>query len=490
MERAHRFDRITPLETASLSFGLGLFLVWFSQVPSRALLPAASSLLVPSYLFAFAVCCALLARTRLPGSGSFARTIWLMPCLLLPLPLFGILWGPLKVPALLLPAFGAALFFCRWMTLCARFSPRLFLFLYCLSSLIALVGTLPLSQAAPLLHLLPLASTGLFLLAVRGRSWMPEGELYTEHTPAAKEGFGLLVFAILLNGVQAISASQLDGTGLVTPNVVKNAAVLLSLSGILILIRLHRPISYRSLLAGALALWAAGITLAEVSVTVALLLVSVGCTLFELSFWMLMLQFAVRSPNPARMICIGASLIAFALIASRLLLELLSPFGTRVLTLQSGFALFMGLVSILFLFLPRAIADSPAPASAATVEAAPDTVPSASPPAEEPADRELRLKGCFEALGLTRQECRIALMILEGAGDPELCGELFISKNTLKFHIRNINRKLGVASRRELPALADRLLSAHSEQRKNGDTAAPETIKAGSLHTTTAEEER
>lgn len=37
MDRVYRIDRVTPLETASISLGLGFFLIWFSQVPSQAL---------------------------------------------------------------------------------------------------------------------------------------------------------------------------------------------------------------------------------------------------------------------------------------------------------------------------------------------------------------------------------------------------------------------------------------------------------------------
>ena len=146
MDAAQRIARATPFEAASTSIGLGLFLVWLSQAPSRALLPVAPILLT-SFLFAFALSCTLIARTNLPGPGSFARTIWLMPCLLLPLPLLGGLWGPLKIPALLLPAFGAALLFCRWMTLCARFSPRTFPLLYGLSTLASATGRLEIGRA-------------------------------------------------------------------------------------------------------------------------------------------------------------------------------------------------------------------------------------------------------------------------------------------------------------------------------------------------------
>lgn len=72
-------------------------------------------------------------------------------------------------------------------------------------------------------------------------------------------------------------------------------------------------------------------------------------------------------------------------------------------------------------------------------------------------ERERLLKSGFEELGLTRQECRIALMLLNGGGNGDICGELYITRNTLKFHIRNINRKLGIRSRSELLGLAVRL---------------------------------
>ncbi len=460
MDRAQRIDRIAPFETASTSLGLGLFLVWFSQVPPRTFLPS-DPLLLSSFLFAFGVCCALLARTRLPGAGSFSRAVWLTPCLLLPLPLFERLWAPLKIPALLLPAFASALLFCRWMTLCARFSPRLFLLLYSLSSLVSIAGTPPLSRTGPLLYALPFLSTGLLLLSVRERPWMPEGERYVRHAPSTRESFALLVFALILNGAQTFSASHLSRSGTFPPGVLRNLAALLPLAGLLALLYLRKPVSYRTLLAGALSSWVAGIALSGLSASAALLLTSSGCLLFELSFWLLMLQYAADSPNPARMLCIGASLLVLALIASRRLLDVLAPFGMEVLSVQSGFTLFMGLVAGLLLFLPGAIVDVPAAASAATpVPAVPIREPDAAPSAELSAEeRELRLKGRFEALGLTRQECRIALMILNGAGDSDLCGELFISKNTLKFHIRNINRKLGIATRRDLPATAQALLA-------------------------------
>lgn len=83
-------------------------------------------------------------------------------------------------------------------------------------------------------------------------------------------------------------------------------------------------------------------------------------------------------------------------------------------------------------------------------------------------ERERLLKWGFEELGLTRQECRIALMLLRGSGNEAICGTLCITHNTLKFHIRNVNRKLGIRNRGELFALSLRLASRLQESTARG----------------------
>ena len=50
MDAAQRIARATPFEAASTSIGLGLFLVWLSQAPSRALLPVAPILEMIRYM--------------------------------------------------------------------------------------------------------------------------------------------------------------------------------------------------------------------------------------------------------------------------------------------------------------------------------------------------------------------------------------------------------------------------------------------------------
>ncbi|MEQ9440405.1 MAG: response regulator transcription factor [Cyclobacteriaceae bacterium] len=54
---------------------------------------------------------------------------------------------------------------------------------------------------------------------------------------------------------------------------------------------------------------------------------------------------------------------------------------------------------------------------------------------------------------LTEQEENICRLLCEGASYKQICARLFISMNTLKFHVKNIYSKFNVAGRAELTAL-------------------------------------
>ncbi|HYG60130.1 MAG TPA: helix-turn-helix transcriptional regulator, partial [Symbiobacteriaceae bacterium] len=51
---------------------------------------------------------------------------------------------------------------------------------------------------------------------------------------------------------------------------------------------------------------------------------------------------------------------------------------------------------------------------------------------------------------LTPAERQVYAMLLRGASDAEIAAELVVTKHTVKFHVRNVLRKLGVANRKEL----------------------------------------
>ena len=89
-------------------------------------------------------------------------------------------------------------------------------------------------------------------------------------------------------------------------------------------------------------------------------------------------------------------------------------------------------------------------------EPAPQDAPVADPP-ETPCAQEISdastSAGDREKLthfGLTSRETDVALLLLRGFRDASICASLFISRNTLKYHLRNIYRKTETGNRREL----------------------------------------
>ena len=65
-------------------------------------------------------------------------------------------------------------------------------------------------------------------------------------------------------------------------------------------------------------------------------------------------------------------------------------------------------------------------------------------------ESEMLLRMKLMEFNLTRQETEIVLLLLQGLKDRTICSALYISQNTLKYHLRNIYRKTGSANRLEL----------------------------------------
>ncbi len=57
---------------------------------------------------------------------------------------------------------------------------------------------------------------------------------------------------------------------------------------------------------------------------------------------------------------------------------------------------------------------------------------------------------------LTEAELRVIALVAEGLTNPQIAARLFVSAQTVKTHMKNVFRKLGVSSRAELAALATR----------------------------------
>lgn len=78
-------------------------------------------------------------------------------------------------------------------------------------------------------------------------------------------------------------------------------------------------------------------------------------------------------------------------------------------------------------------------------------------PASQPlTSSKERLNAFIQKYELSSRETQVLNLIIEGASNGEISAKLFISENTVKFHVRNILKKTDCANRTELLAMMNR----------------------------------
>lgn len=78
------------------------------------------------------------------------------------------------------------------------------------------------------------------------------------------------------------------------------------------------------------------------------------------------------------------------------------------------------------------------------------------PAAQSLPSQEERLKTFIEKHEISSREAEVLNLIVEGATNGEISAKLYISENTVKFHVRNILKKTGCSNRTELLAALNR----------------------------------
>lgn len=472
MAEVFALNRHIRLKTLLAPIGLALSMLWLS-FGMRTVFLRQGHFAFPTFLFAFGLVSVLLSKTDITAPEALRkRTVFAAPLLILLSS--ALLWmgTPLKAAALAVTAMGSATLICQWMSFCVVLPPYRFALTYALASLTTFAaGEFLFSGTGALRHVTllgaPCLSAWLLHLTSGGDETRPP-ERDGASVLSAKTILYLFFFSFALNGSELLTQGSLDRD----PSLIllKNGAYCLGLAGTVLILRSRQDLPPRVFMGGALLLAAMGTLLLAPSPALGVALLEAGCALFEVAFWLFMLALATQSDHPARIMCGGVALVTFALLSTHILSSFFAPFLSALLRENTRLfrtGLFFAL-STLFLFLPR-----PTGEISATQEesVAGRTDGEGAPPPLGIEEDELLIKGIFDAFGLTRQESKVAFLLLDGAGDDRICGELYISKNTLKYHIRNLIRKLNIPSRRELPPLVGRALAESRATVRTGETS-------------------
>ena len=76
------------------------------------------------------------------------------------------------------------------------------------------------------------------------------------------------------------------------------------------------------------------------------------------------------------------------------------------------------------------------------------------PPPHHTVSPETRYRWPFSEIGLSARESEVLALMAEGLNNPAIADALYISRETVKSHVKQVLRKLGVSSRLEAATLA------------------------------------
>lgn len=171
------------------------------------------------------------------------------------------------------------------------------------------------------------------------------------------------------------------------------------------------------------------------------ILMLVGLASADLFFWLILWSLGVIYGS-RRVFGLGLGSSLFVIAAAALLTQ--STAGSEMAAPRAEIA---G-AALLFLAAPLIFRNVFPPLKPAAAPAGRNTPSGALPAGPAPAGPNADVRPVPE--NLTPTEQRVYLLLMQGATDAEIAARLFISRHTVKFHVRNILHKAGASNRREL----------------------------------------
>ena len=456
-----------------LLFGYGAIAAWgwityqeghlFEQLPALlAMSPEQAFFFFPLFNALF-----LLILSRRPGAftmGSTAR--WMLvfgvAFLLLFFPRAQTPWGELvDLATLLVTAAGFSLYDASWLRLGASISPKKVALLFAGANLVASLCTMLHYWSVPLVLVL-ITALSPFVSAVLWRHAAPS--LIPDVTQCAERSGGFAPFPrnLVLRFFFFFLACGFFHNQILSPagNTVSLLVTELlygagALAGALV-IRYSEEADLRTVYKFAQFLLGTGFVLMVpfgASQGVAGMLpvgfIQLGFGFFGTYSWTILAYLAsrARQENVLSVACKGLAIVAGSVFVGQGLILLLrySLASSGISQVQVFFM--AGVLSLLmawFFFHDN-------PETFAGYDIATGTVESSSAELSVPSEEDEEQRRTLMVLqhGLTRQETRIALMLGEGLANTDMAERLNISQNTLRTHLKNLYRKLGVSGREE-----------------------------------------